>query len=43
MSSLLPAPSQSRWDRDEERQKQAEAASTAMVTAARCEGLYCSW
>lgn len=35
MSSLLPAPSQSRWDRDEERQKQAEAASTAMVTAAR--------
>jgi len=35
LSSLLPAPSQSRWDRDEERQKQAEAASTAMVTAAR--------
>lgn len=36
LSQLLPAPSQSRWDRDEERSKQADrATSTAMVTASR--------
>jgi len=40
LSQLLPAPSQSSWDRQEERDRAAEKASTAMVTAARAAPPY---
>jgi len=35
LSNLLPAPAQSRWDRDEERLKQAELRETQLVQASR--------
>ena len=35
LSSLLPAPAQSRWDRDEERMKAVEVGDSQIVAAAR--------
>jgi len=40
LASLLPAPSQSRWDRDEERVKQAEQRENQIVSAARAAPPY---
>merc|ERR1719341_2407169 len=35
LSNLLPAPAQSKWDRDEERMKQAEVREKELVLASR--------
>jgi len=40
LASLLPAPSQSRWDRDEERARQEEHRDTQLVTASRAAPPY---
>ena len=40
LASLLPAPSQSRWDRDEERVRQAEQRENQVVSAAKAAPPY---